>query len=497
MQRLPLVGGSYVARSVIANAQRCINLFPEQNPKDAPCPVTHYQRPGYRPLVQAADHSVVRCLYQASNGNGYCVIGQGVYSISPGWALTQIGALSAVKTTPAKMVDNGQQIIVVDNSPLGYTVNLSDNTFAQINDPTGIFQGATTVDYIDTFIIWNLPKTNFFGSSNSNSITFNPTFIAGKTNWPDALQAIVVSRREIYLIGALKSTIFFDAGGALFPFAELPGASFDHGTIAPYSVAQADISVYFLSKDLQGQGMVMKGKGYDCKRISNHALEFALQGYPDISDAIGFCYQQGGHLFYQLELPSANATWVYDEASTEWHQRAWTDANGGLNKTRANCYASLYGLNVVGDQANGTLYALDQNIYYDEVDGVRQPISCIRGFPHIMTGIKQVNGQEVPVLADGKQMEFQSFMADIGVGDAPSDVPGKAAQVGLRWSDDRGRTWGNAVLQSNGLPGQYITRPTWQGGLGQARDRVFELSYSFAGPAALNGAWVNARVLEQ
>jgi hypothetical protein len=30
-----------------------------------------------------------------------------------------------------------------------------------------------------------------------------------------------------------------------------------------------------------------------------------------------------------------------------------------------------------------------------------------------------------------------------------------------------------------------------------ARDRVFELSHSISGPAALNGAWVEASVLAQ
>lgn len=67
-------------------------------------------------------------------------------------------------------------------------------------------------------------------------------------------------------------------------------------------------------------------------------------------------------------------------------------------------------------------------------------------------------------------------------------------QIGLRWSDNRGKTWGQTVLQSNGVPGEYITQPKW-GGTGAARDRIFELSYSINGPAALNGGWVKATVL--
>jgi len=35
--RLPLIGGSYVARSRIANAQRCVNTFPKLIGKTALC----------------------------------------------------------------------------------------------------------------------------------------------------------------------------------------------------------------------------------------------------------------------------------------------------------------------------------------------------------------------------------------------------------------------------------------------------------------------------
>lgn len=48
MVLIPLTSGAYSSQSVIANAQRCVNLYPESNPKatNPPVPVTHYQRPG-------------------------------------------------------------------------------------------------------------------------------------------------------------------------------------------------------------------------------------------------------------------------------------------------------------------------------------------------------------------------------------------------------------------------------------------------------------------
>ena len=35
VKRIPLLGGAYVTKGVIADAQRCVNLFPEKNPQDA------------------------------------------------------------------------------------------------------------------------------------------------------------------------------------------------------------------------------------------------------------------------------------------------------------------------------------------------------------------------------------------------------------------------------------------------------------------------------
>lgn len=44
--RVPLLGGAYQAKSIIANAQRCVNLYPEVNPNQGSSPTTHYPTPG-------------------------------------------------------------------------------------------------------------------------------------------------------------------------------------------------------------------------------------------------------------------------------------------------------------------------------------------------------------------------------------------------------------------------------------------------------------------
>ena len=82
--KLPLIQGAYEARSPIANAQSCINLYPEPNTQDAPFPMTHYPSPG---VSIASDYTgvfsgTVRGVYNASDSTFYAVIGQTVIPAS-------------------------------------------------------------------------------------------------------------------------------------------------------------------------------------------------------------------------------------------------------------------------------------------------------------------------------------------------------------------------------------------------------------------------------
>src|ERR1700749_2351275 len=193
--RLPLIGGSYSPRSIIANAQRCINYYPERNTKDSPVPVTHYQRPGLRPLVNEASGGAWRGVYWCSaNQKAYGVLGNTVYQILGGigpsatWTLKGLGQIATNSTTPVSFTDNRITILLVDGSTSGYQIDVATNEFSLFVDPTGTFLGAVKVDYMDTFIIWPfLPPSNVFGSTLSNETTIDPLYIAAKTDYVDNL----------------------------------------------------------------------------------------------------------------------------------------------------------------------------------------------------------------------------------------------------------------------------------------------------------------------
>lgn len=470
--RLPLVQGAYTARSLTADAQRCVNLYPESNPQDAPFPTTHYGTPGLSRLCDAVG-AASRCAYKASNGALYEVIGESVYFTNSSFTRTLVGTIGP-GSTPVSMADNGLIAVIVDGSAQGFTVDLGTQEFSAIADPA--FYGADFVKYLDTFFIFNRPGTNQFYISPSlwdGNQALDPLDIAAKTGTPDNIAAIAVMHREIWLIGAeVGVEVWFNSGAADFPFERMPGVFIDHGCAAPHSTVAQDIDVFWIARDAQGQGIVVKGTGYEAKRVSTYAIENELLSYDTLEDAVAFTYQEAGHAFYQISFPSADKTWVYDIGENLWHQRSWQDEGGVEHRSRAKTAAFVYGKNVVGDWEDGRLYHYDLNTYTDDGD----PIIRRRGFPHVVN--------------DGKRLSFTQFIASIQTGTTPGLLADDEPMVSLRWSNTGGYSWGNPVSHGIGATGQFIRQAQWRR-LGIARDRVFELFWSLNGQSALLGAYID------
>src|SRR6266853_3343858 len=192
MPRVQLLGGAYTAPSIVASAQRSVNLYPEINPKSAQAPaeVTHYPRPGLRFLSACPNPAVGRCLYRATSGDLYAIVGNFLYFIDSSFVWKQLGQLLTPANTPAYISDNGVNAIIVDGSLQGYSFVLATrDTFAQITDPN--FIGGNRCDFLDSFLIINQPRTANWYSTLSNQIVFNGLFVRNKTSFPDNIVSMM------------------------------------------------------------------------------------------------------------------------------------------------------------------------------------------------------------------------------------------------------------------------------------------------------------------
>ena len=508
--RLPLNGGAYQARSIIANAQRAVNLYAERNSEDAPVKLTHYACPGLTALGTAPG-APGRGLYWANNDKLYYVAGNTLYAVSSSWALTAIGTIGTTNGT-VSMADNGVTMVLVDGSPNGYQVTLATNGFSAISGATNSppvgsgmvygFYGADMVDMIDGFMLFNQPGTQNWYCTYDNSIVFDSTYFTAKNGYSDLLVGIAVARRNIWVIGERTTEIWSNVGDSGFPFAITPGPFEQHGCCAKYSIAKTDGAVFWLSQDQTGNAIMVRAEGYQAKRISTHALEQEWQSYATVADAVGFVFQIGGHGFYQINFPTANKSWRYDETTELWHQAVYVDGNGNENMDLASCVAFAYGVNVAADATTGQLYKIDTT--NNTHNGA--PMYFRRGFPHLVSDGRRgiypgftldvQAATSVGTLHQPGPFVLESSGTSYGTGASLGFLSGPAPintapQVLLRWSDDRGATWSNPVPQSLGATGEYLVQPHWNR-LGMARDRIFEVFGVIPGqPFAINGAWLD------
>jgi hypothetical protein len=130
-----------------------------------------------------------------------------------------------------------------------------------------------------------------------------------------------------------------------------------------------------------------------------------------------------------------------------------------FQRHRSNCHAFFANQNIVGDYANGKLYSIQNAVYTEDGATIRR----VRRAPHITSDLQRQYFHEL-------QLQFQP-----GVG--LSTGQGSDPQVMLRWSNDGGSTWSEEHWTSIGKIGRYTNRAIWRR-LGQARDRVFEVSIS-------------------
>jgi hypothetical protein len=472
--KTPILGSSYIARSVNAADNRMVNLFPEVIPEGGKEAGFLSRCPGLK-FLQTVGTGPVRGLWahQTNGSDFYVASGQQFFKLnSLTGTPTLLGTISG--TGPVSIADNGTQLFIACN-PRSYIYNEVLNTFAEITDID--FPGAVTVGYLDGYFVFNEPDSQkVWVTQLFEGTQVDPLDFASAEGSPDGLVGLIVDHREVWLFGTDSVEVWYDAGLADFPLARIQGAFNEIGCVAAFSIAKLDNGLFWLGTDARGQGIVYRANGYTGQRVSTHAIEYAIAQYGNLADAVAYTYQQEGHAFYVLSFPSANATWVYDVATQAWHERAGWD-NGAFTRHRSNCQCNFGGNIIVGDYENGNIYVFDLDVYADNND-IQKWLRSWRAIPTGQNNLKRSSQHNL-------QLDCE---AGVGINSGQGSDP----QVMLRWSDDGGHTWSNEYWQSIGKIGQYFKRCIWRrlGMTLKLRDRVYEVSGTDPVKIAIVGAEV-------
>jgi hypothetical protein len=342
------------------------------------------------------------------------------------------------------------------------TVTLTIPVFGQITDPG--FLGADRIAFIEGWLIFNDPGTRTFYTTGPvpYSMLFPGAFFALKDSSTDNLITLFENNRELWLVGERTSEVWFNAGGVNFAFQRIPGVGPQVGCAAVHSITRSGATLIWLGRNEQGQNIVVMTNQYSFSRISTHAVEHAIASYPKVDDAIGYGYEEDGHLFYMLIFPTADTTWCFDLTAGVWHQRAsFTASTGQFHRHRSNCFMDFGDVRLVGDYQTGQIHQMSRSIYSDN----GAPLVCIRRTPHVWS-----KSNRERVFCSQLQIEFTP-----GVGLQTGQ--GQDPQMMLRWSDDGGFTWSTEHWVTIGKVGRTRNRAIFRL-LGHARDRVWEASFS-------------------
>jgi len=446
-------------------------LFPEVVPEGGKEPAFLQRCPGLLNLATIGS-GPIRGLwtFSSDNSTAFVVSGNELYKINTSYAATLLGSIPG--TGPVSMADNGIQLFIACNGP-SYIYNNNTNVFGQIIDSD--FPGAVSVGYIDGYFVFNEPNSQrIWVTQLLDGTSIDPTDYASAEGSPDGVVGLIVDHREIWVYGTNSVEVWYDAGTPDFPLQRIQGAFNEIGCISAYTIAKMDNGLFWLGADARGQGIVYRANGYTGQRISTHAVEWQIQQYGNLTDALAYTYQQDGHSFYVLIFPSANTTWVYDVATGAWHERAgWSD--GSFTRHRSNCQMAFNNQIIVGDYQNGNIYAFDLDTYADNGQ-IQKWLRSWRALPTGQNNLKRTAQHAM-------QLDMES-----GVGLATGQ--GSNPEVMLRWSDDGGHTWSNYRTTSVGKIGEYYYR-VWFRRLGMTmklRDRVYELSMTDPVKTAIMGA---------
>jgi len=517
-----------------------VNLFPEVVPEGGKQPAFLQRCPGLS-LRATIGNGPIRGLWEHTPYL-YVVSGNTLYQVTSSWTATSIGTVSGVG--PVSMADNGSQLFIAAN-PAGYIYNFNTGVFAQITDPD--YPGASVVDYLDGYFVFIEPNSQrLWVTALLDGTSIDPLDFASAEGDPDNIVSMIVDHREVWLFGNNSTEVWYNAGLSDFPLVRIQGAFNELGCAARYTVAKMNNQVYWLGKDFRGQGIVYVANGYQGQRISTHAVEWQIQQYGNISDAVAYTYQQDGHSFYVLTFPSTGATWVYDAITGAWHERlAWENEQWALQRGQTQVFFNSE--NLVGDYENGNVYAYDLDVYSD--NGAPQrwlrswralpttentlrrtaqhslQLDCETGvglnlYPaYTAEDLAAENGdillaeyaQNDLTTESGETLTTEANDGFETIADNPnppydfippvyltttsySAAPGYDPQVMLRWSDDGGHTWSNEHWKSMGKIGEFGYRTIWRrlGMTLKIRDRVYEISGTDPIKIAIMGAELQA-----
>lgn len=459
-----LIGPTYDQRSLPFDAQRTINLFVllDQMGKE---PASLLGTAG-KLLFSTVGLGPGRGGFAASNGRTFFVSGSGFFEVLADGTNILRGSLEN-SFGLLTMDENGLQLAVCDGFNL-YLFTYGTNAFAKVVDAD--LPSAASVTFLDGYFIVNRVNSGIFQISGLyDGLTWAALDFATAESSPDRLLRVLNVLGQLWLFGEYTTEIWANTGTGNFPFARINGANLETGIGAPFSAIALDNSVFWVSRDKNGFGIVYRAEGFTPNRISTETIERRLQEAPNFATLRSYSYQEEGHIFWVLTGGGMETTLVYDLTTRLWHERAYLNDMGEFELDLGEYGIYAFNKQLLISRVDGKIYEQSLDFYSDDGEEIVRE----RTFTHLQNEMQRVTYKNLTV-------GFETGSAEQGMD----------PQAVLSLSRDGGRTWSGGIMKSLGLSGRYLQRVIWHR-LGQARMMTFRVRVTSPTKVAITGAYFN------
>lgn len=504
---IPLGDKPFVSPYYSIGTEVCQNMYLEQA-QSTSSRASYYllKIPGLRRFGQVPVHNYGACrgMFTCSNGRTFSVHGNNLFEIVINGSLQYIASINSY-SGHVSMAENGSLLMLVDGNS-GWILRFSDDNFTRIMDE--YFPGndlgtlaPTTVTFLDTYFIVNIPNTNQYYYSTSYyvrdhdniSTPYNPIEVNGywtplssgqKIGKTDNITAIVNCNNYLWLFGYNSCEIHFDTGnynGQLF--ARYQGSILNIGCSSPNSVAVYANNLFFLGTDNSGTLGVFTNDGLQPSRISTRGIEQIIESMSTYVDCKAYTYAQAGHAFYVMQFPTANRTFVFDIVTNSWHERTkLIRATGALQRWDGLYATNNFGTIIIGDSSSSAIYQLDPTYYKNDnpTDSGYNYIRCVKTTPISFQAGVNLRYNSIQVICN--QGSGVSVGEDMDAGVDPT--------LQVAWSDDCGIIYGNERSAPIGKQGETTKRSRIMA-LGISRNRVWKITMTAPVPFILVALVVN------
>ncbi len=455
-QVVQCIGPSYHLSDRKAGVQSAINCYPQRLDGDSWMMAS---TPGEVQI--AALGAEVRNMRNVS-GRWFVVAGNALYEMTSAGATTARGTLAS-SSGFVGLAHNRTQLALVDGDNL-YILNLTTNAFTQV--VSAGWRGSRDVHELDGYFIFVDPDTDqFYLSAIDDGTSLDALDFSSADAAPDDIIAHRVSHRQLWLFGEVSTEIWINSGDIAFPFVRYQSYTLDIGIVGPRAAINAADTLFWVGQTRAGHGLVYMAAGNQPQRVSTRAVEEALRGSTDLSQASMWAYQVEGAEFVAINAPGLATTWVFDAATQQWHERAeWDEAWQPL---RSRLVTYVDGEHFAADDS-GLVVRLDASV--NNLAG--RPLVRERTWPHLIQ----------PSL---EPISFYALELALKTGAGGGSIT-------LEISNDGGYTFGPPLLRSLGAIGRWMQRVRWLG-LGSAINRVFRLRCSDDVPFGIHSAAVSSQ----